>query len=198
MAKRIWSEEEKALLGAIHAAPRDDAPRLIYSRWLEEHGEIEYAEFIRRQCGEPGGSHPGILAWTRPIQRGLRFHAFVRGIPVATFRSPWALDGRWDGMLERLNPRLRLHIPLIDGRRFKERLQHPLMLRADRLVVFGRNEFERFGVYSLSVDAARDLADSPILHRLEGIDIVGGTVSDASKIIEGKVACPVRFLRPTD
>jgi uncharacterized protein (TIGR02996 family) len=39
-----------ALLAAIRAAPDDDAPRLIYADWLEEHGQTERAEFIRIQC----------------------------------------------------------------------------------------------------------------------------------------------------
>lgn len=39
-----------ALLAAIRAAPDDDAPRLIYADWLEEHGQPERAEFIRVQC----------------------------------------------------------------------------------------------------------------------------------------------------
>jgi uncharacterized protein (TIGR02996 family) len=40
----------RALLNAILAAPDDDAPRLIYADWLDEHGEAERAEFIRVQC----------------------------------------------------------------------------------------------------------------------------------------------------
>jgi uncharacterized protein (TIGR02996 family) len=39
-----------ALLAAIRAAPDDDAPRLIYADWLDEHGQPERAEFIRLQC----------------------------------------------------------------------------------------------------------------------------------------------------
>lgn len=38
-----------ALLSAILAAPADDAPRLIFADWLDEHGEPERAEFIRCQ-----------------------------------------------------------------------------------------------------------------------------------------------------
>ena len=37
-------------LAAIREAPEDDAPRLIYADWLDEHGEPERAEFIRVQC----------------------------------------------------------------------------------------------------------------------------------------------------
>jgi uncharacterized protein (TIGR02996 family) len=39
-----------ALLAAIRAAPDDDAPRLIYADWLDEHSQPERAEFIRVQC----------------------------------------------------------------------------------------------------------------------------------------------------
>lgn len=42
--------EYLALLEAILENPADDAPRLILSDWLEEHGEEERAEFIRLQC----------------------------------------------------------------------------------------------------------------------------------------------------
>ena len=39
-----------AFLQAIIANLEDDAPRLIYADWLEEHGESERAEFVRLQC----------------------------------------------------------------------------------------------------------------------------------------------------
>src|SRR5262245_38829145 len=39
-----------ALLAAIREAPDDDAPRLVYADWLDEHGQPERAEFIRVQC----------------------------------------------------------------------------------------------------------------------------------------------------
>src|SRR5207302_10568596 len=40
---------QAALMQAILEAPEDDEPRLVYSDWLEEHGEAERAEFIRLQ-----------------------------------------------------------------------------------------------------------------------------------------------------
>lgn len=43
------SDEEKAFLKAVCWNPADDAPRLIYADWLEEHGQAERAEFIRLQ-----------------------------------------------------------------------------------------------------------------------------------------------------
>jgi uncharacterized protein (TIGR02996 family) len=38
-----------ALLAEILANPDDDAPRLIYADWLEEHGDLDRATFIRIQ-----------------------------------------------------------------------------------------------------------------------------------------------------
>ena len=42
--------EYDAFLSAIIENSTDDAPRLIYADWLEEHGQSERAEFIRVQC----------------------------------------------------------------------------------------------------------------------------------------------------
>jgi uncharacterized protein (TIGR02996 family) len=41
---------DAAFLQAILDAPDDDAPRLIYADWLDEHGDAARAEFIRLQC----------------------------------------------------------------------------------------------------------------------------------------------------
>src|SRR5690242_5801815 len=42
--------EGDSLYQAILANPDDDAPRLVYADWLDEHGQPERAEFIRVQC----------------------------------------------------------------------------------------------------------------------------------------------------
>jgi uncharacterized protein (TIGR02996 family) len=42
--------DEQALLQAMIADPEDDGPRLVYSDWLEEHGRLDRAEFIRIEC----------------------------------------------------------------------------------------------------------------------------------------------------
>src|SRR6478736_3270237 len=41
--------DDEALLRAVLAAPDDDAPRLIYADWLDEHGDPARAAFIRTQ-----------------------------------------------------------------------------------------------------------------------------------------------------
>jgi uncharacterized protein (TIGR02996 family) len=45
-----FSSQELALLAAIHEDPRSDIPRLVYADWLDENGQVEYAEFVRLQC----------------------------------------------------------------------------------------------------------------------------------------------------
>ncbi len=43
-------DEKQAFLNAIIDEPDDDALRLIYADWLDDHDEPERAEFIRAQC----------------------------------------------------------------------------------------------------------------------------------------------------
>lgn len=41
---------DRSFLQAILETPDDDAPRLVFADWLDEHGEEARAEFIRVQC----------------------------------------------------------------------------------------------------------------------------------------------------
>jgi uncharacterized protein (TIGR02996 family) len=45
----IISDKEDPFIKAILAAPEDEAPRLIYSDWLDEHDDIR-AEYLRIDC----------------------------------------------------------------------------------------------------------------------------------------------------
>src|SRR5579871_2100557 len=69
---------DEAFLQSIIENPDDDAPRLIYADWLEEHGEAARAEFIRIQVeiARLSQNHPPIrveIAWLsqndQPIAR---------------------------------------------------------------------------------------------------------------------------------
>ncbi|MCI0457352.1 MAG: TIGR02996 domain-containing protein [Gemmataceae bacterium] len=94
--------DEKALLDAIWEAPHDNAPRLVYADWLEEHGDpssTARAELIRVQCelARLPGDAPqydalearaaDILAkwekgWWKEMPRGCGKGSFSRGFPV--------------------------------------------------------------------------------------------------------------------
>ena len=41
--------ERDAFLQAVCEHPEDDAPRLVFADWLEEHGDPARADFIRTQ-----------------------------------------------------------------------------------------------------------------------------------------------------
>ena len=45
--------DDDAFLRAIADAPGDDAPRLVYADWLDEHGQPDRAEYLRLACGYP-------------------------------------------------------------------------------------------------------------------------------------------------
>jgi carbon storage regulator len=50
---RPRSPEEESFLRAIEADPGDEATRLVYADWLEEHGD-PLGEFLRLQCQARG------------------------------------------------------------------------------------------------------------------------------------------------
>jgi uncharacterized protein (TIGR02996 family) len=54
-----------ALLRAVIENPADDAPRLVYADWCEEHGDPDRAEFIRVQIGAGRGQISGVEASCR-------------------------------------------------------------------------------------------------------------------------------------
>jgi uncharacterized protein (TIGR02996 family) len=99
---------QTALLGAILDAPEDDAPRLVYADWLEDHGDAAQAEFIRTQVllaklPTAAPERPGLAAreqalleehcrrWAEPLgglHWGWRFaRGFIEAIQVHSFHS---------------------------------------------------------------------------------------------------------------
>lgn len=87
--------ERDALLETIFTTPEDDAPRLIYTDWLEEHDEVAYADFIRQQLQQGRGAEipekEQARVWesyVREIQADdswaslLTLQSFQRGFPV--------------------------------------------------------------------------------------------------------------------
>src|SRR5262249_53507875 len=67
-----------ALLKAITDSPDDDAPRLVYADWLDEHGQPERAEFIRLQIelAKPParGMRTKRLGWERRVKALCNHH----------------------------------------------------------------------------------------------------------------------------
>jgi uncharacterized protein (TIGR02996 family) len=87
--------KDDAFLQAIIEDPEDDAPRLVYADWLEEHGDPR-AEFIRVQCelaslGEDDDRRPALIgreqellakhdkAWLGKLKFLVKEHEYRRG-----------------------------------------------------------------------------------------------------------------------
>jgi len=81
-----------AFIHAIHAAPHDAAPRLVYADWLDENGEPARADLIQRMCKVP----TYVFKWSRRAQHGRHVHAEsigairgLRGRVETVYRDEW-------------------------------------------------------------------------------------------------------------
>lgn len=63
-----FTDDRQALLNAIIAKPEDDAPRLAYADWLDEHDQPERAEFIRVEVER---AHTGLIRCVEPHKPSL-------------------------------------------------------------------------------------------------------------------------------
>jgi uncharacterized protein (TIGR02996 family) len=94
---------DRAFIRAIQETPDDDAPRLIYADWLDDHGDSDRAEFIRLQCrlasmAEDDSERPELLkreadllkkhrtTWLGPWDAHLNEAVFQRGF-LTTLRT---------------------------------------------------------------------------------------------------------------
>jgi uncharacterized protein (TIGR02996 family) len=116
-----------AFLQAVVADPEDDAPRLVFADWLEDHGDAVRAEFIRAQCeltklpaGDPRrwelqDRERALLAehgdaWAAPLEGLVRRWQFRRGFVEAVSLPAAALLSHGDELF-RLAPVRHAHLP---------------------------------------------------------------------------------------
>ncbi len=96
-------QEQDALFAAILEAPDDDAPRLVYADWLDEHGQPERAEFIRVQVELSRLPEDGPLAEALKAREGalLKAHAdrWCQELPAWARRL--AVYNQWERVYER-------------------------------------------------------------------------------------------------
>jgi uncharacterized protein (TIGR02996 family) len=81
--------EELGLLQAIHERPLEDVHRLLYADWLEDHGQAEYAAFIRLQCSGPDHHHYA-------VRNGVRDALFPPRRRSGRINTPWELRKEYD------------------------------------------------------------------------------------------------------
>jgi uncharacterized protein (TIGR02996 family) len=103
------SADEEALLRAVWDAPNDDAPRLVYADWLDEHGNADRAEFIRVQC-ERTGADPTDARYSKLERREAALWKkhrvkWTRGLPPSTvFRRGFPITGTISLPIRSLHP----------------------------------------------------------------------------------------------
>ncbi len=143
---------ETGLLRTIAREPEDDAPRLVYADWLEEHGQTERADFIRAQI------ELATLTEDSPRRRELAFRARElldrhEDEWVAPLR-PWAHDWRFSrGFVEKLG---------LKAAELEERAE----------VLFVTCPVRRLWVTELG-SAVEPLSHIPAYHQLTGLDLCG-------------------------
>lgn len=86
--------EAEAFYQTIRENPDDDAPRLIFADWLEEHGDTARAEFVRLQCQlaqlpEDNPGHPDYPAWKAREYALLTAHGEEWAAPIRSLVRGW-------------------------------------------------------------------------------------------------------------
>ena len=124
--------EHEAFLQAIRNAPADDAPRLIYADWLEEHSQADRAEFIRLQCRvarlpDPAPEHPLLM---KRVEELLRSHWEEWVGPLR------ALVGAWHDRLGEFWMGSEYHPVAL--RRFQRGFLNGISLQAERFLTQAR------------------------------------------------------------
>jgi uncharacterized protein (TIGR02996 family) len=131
--------QNEAFLAAIRKEPDDDVPRLVYADWLEDHGDLDRAEFIRLQVARaarpafnPLPNHllkreQDLLAlhkksWAAPVQRLAEPGRFTRGFIEEAKIAPEELLRHGDALLaatplRRLTLRFDMEMPPVLNRR---------------------------------------------------------------------------------
>jgi uncharacterized protein (TIGR02996 family) len=171
---------DEAFLQAIIESPDDDTPRLVYSDWLDEHGESDRAEFIRAQVQlarlpEDDPRRPALklrerallgrheAAWAEPFRGRVESWKFRRGFveQITTGAAKFLTQVE---QLFRLAPirHARLRRPTWCLHRLAE---CPFLGRLTGLDL-GGNAHRPGGSSFLLPSGVRALAASPHLHRL--------------------------------
>src|SRR3954469_21035380 len=74
--------DEAAFLRAIHEAPADDAPRLVYADWLDERGDHRGA-FLRDECRAAAEFRAGKPAAAKKLREAADAVGFAWALSVA-------------------------------------------------------------------------------------------------------------------
>lgn len=177
-------KENPDFIAAICEAPEDDAPRLIYADWLDEHGQEARAEFIRVQCALASLAENDPR---RPMLEECEANHLTR------YHSQWSecLKGLagWTefrrGFIETINIESRRflqhaqqlfelapirHVRLLDvGSSLNALIECPLLTKIHSLTIYAQHRGE---------DLPKALASSPYLENLTSLNLGRNRLGD--------------------
>jgi uncharacterized protein (TIGR02996 family) len=196
----------EAFLQAIREEPEDDAPRLIYADWLDEHGESDRAAFIRAQCrlATLEDSAPEAAALREQARAILREHWDEWIAPLRPFLGPnpsrrgeQLLCGPFHpnclarferGFLEYLSldavqfvraaPILARHVPLTDLALWGAGSDRGALAQTSYLHGIHRLAFVDYFDAPLTLSGLRNLAASPHLGLLRDLSLYQNGIGD--------------------
>jgi uncharacterized protein (TIGR02996 family) len=190
----------KAFLKEICASPDDDAPRLVYADWLDDHGEQERAEFIRAQIelaqppaprsrtrrlglerrvkalwkrhGEAWAAGPGGggAKYLEWWERGFAATFYIKGIDALMAELPKAM---------RRAPIQHVRASGVVGADLPKLLAWPLLTRLRSLQLFAAGLHGAEASRLIGDEDVRLIAQCPHLTRLEGLDLIQHRIGPA-------------------
>ncbi len=111
---------------------------------------------------------------------------------MASLRTYMATLETWDRVWDRIHPRVRLYVSLMEDSDFEHRIRHPLVGRADEIVVFGRNQLDDVELAKpLSGAAAKAIVESSFVQRFSHVNVAGEMDEEATTIFRDQL--PFRF-----
>lgn len=186
---KTFCDEERALLAAIHADPREDTPRLVYADWLDEHDCSDLAEMIRlgieaAKTRTPPQCVPRIRELGRrllrkyvsPLPNRMRGAGWERGLPLIGL----TVDVREVNYRQILDGTRGLYVLVLGIRHettagLRAMLSHPALAQTLRLWIKPSSRF--------TPEDVRVIAEWPRLRLLEQLSFterpVSPTVTDA-------------------
>lgn len=159
--------EREALLKAVCDNPDEDAPRLVFADWLQEHGEEERAEFIRLQI-EIAGLREG----KKKQQKQLREKELLDA-----HRDEWAAPLKPFFAYYYNGPYARFYAPPVV---FRRGFVETISMDVDGFLEHVFAVFERAPIRGLRMQDAQsldDIAHCKALLRLHTLDFCGTILS---------------------
>jgi uncharacterized protein (TIGR02996 family) len=192
--------DEQGLLAAVIADPEDDAPRLVYADWCEDHGRPQRARFIRLQCRIARGdeapellaeeealyeahrrewvaqlpSYPG-LSWTEgdEEQYGGGHTLFRRGFVSELAADHWQALSRNGARAFAAAPVTRLRVKKLRGNSAVKFARWPLLSRVEEL---------ELGSSAVTDEQVFDVGQSTYLTRLRVLSLTCGDLTEQGGI----------------